>query len=140
MLSHIWFSVAPRTVAHQVPLSMKFSGKEYQSGLPCPPAEDLPNPAIELRSSTLQADSLPFEQPGIPRMLVLVAYPFSRGSSQPRNQTRVSCIVGRFVISWATREDSVCMCVCVCVYLWPNETLSMSFLYCYIFLKLFNFY
>ena len=26
--------------------------------------------------------------------------PFSRGSSQPRNQTRVSCIAGRFFISY----------------------------------------
>ena len=25
-----------------------------------------------------------------------VAFPFSRGSSQPRNQTGVSCIAGRF--------------------------------------------
>ena len=25
-----------------------------------------------------------------------VAYPFSRGSSQPRNQTGISCIAGRF--------------------------------------------
>ena len=33
-----------------------------------------------------------------------VAYPFSRGSSWPRNQTRVSCITGRFLTSWATRE------------------------------------
>ena len=31
---------------------------------------------------------------GSPRRLEWVAYPFSRGSSQPRNQTRVSCIVG----------------------------------------------
>ena len=29
-----------------------------------------------------------------------VAYPFSRGTSRPRNQTSVSCIVG----SWVTRE------------------------------------
>ena len=29
---------------------------------------------------------------------------FSRGSSWPRNQTRISCIAGRFFISWATRE------------------------------------
>ena len=27
----------------------------------------------------------------------------SRGSSQPRNRTRVSCIAGRFFTSWATR-------------------------------------
>jgi len=32
---------------------------------------------------------------GSPRILEWVAYPFSRGSSQPRNRTRVSCIVGR---------------------------------------------
>ena len=30
------------------------------------------------------------------RTLDWVALPFSRGSSQPRNQTRVSCIAGRF--------------------------------------------
>ena len=33
---------------------------------------------------------------GSPRMLEWVAYPFSRGSSQPRNRTSVSCIEGRF--------------------------------------------
>ena len=32
------------------------------------------------------------------------AYPFSRGSSRPRNQTGVSCIAGVFFTSWATRE------------------------------------
>ena len=30
------------------------------------------------------------------KILECVAYPFSRGSSRPRNQTGVSCIVGRF--------------------------------------------
>ena len=33
-----------------------------------------------------------------------VAFPFSRGSSQPRDQTQVSCIAGGFFTSWATRE------------------------------------
>ena len=41
---------------------------------------------------------------GSPRILVWVAYPFSRGSSQPRNGTGVSGTVGRFFTSWATRE------------------------------------
>ena len=41
---------------------------------------------------------------GRPRILEWVAYPFARGSSWLRNQTRVSCIAGRFFISWATRE------------------------------------
>ena len=33
---------------------------------------------------------------GSPRILEWVAYPFSRGSSHPRNQTRVSCTAGKF--------------------------------------------
>ena len=33
---------------------------------------------------------------GSPRILEWVAYPFSSGSSQPRNGIRVSCIAGRF--------------------------------------------
>ena len=41
---------------------------------------------------------------GSPRILEWVAYPFSRGSSQPGNQTRVSCTVGRFFTNWAIRE------------------------------------
>ena len=43
---------------------------------------------------------------GIPqaRILEWVAIPFSRGSSQPRNQTGVSCIAGGFFTSWATKE------------------------------------
>ena len=36
-----------------------------------------------------------------------VAMPFSRGSSQPRDQTWVFCISGRFLIVWATREVPV---------------------------------
>ena len=38
------------------------------------------------------------------RILEWVAISFSRGSSQPRDQTQVSCIVGRFFIVWATRD------------------------------------
>ena len=35
--------------------------------MPCPPLEDLPNPGIEPRSPTLQADSSPSEPPGKPQ-------------------------------------------------------------------------
>ena len=38
------------------------------------------------------------------RILEWVAIPFSRGSSQPRDQTWVSCIAGRLFTVWATRE------------------------------------
>ena len=41
------------------------------------------------------------------RMLEWVAYCFSRGTSQPRNWTRVSCIAGGFFTNWATREAPV---------------------------------
>ena len=36
---------------------------------------------------------------GSPRILEWVAYPISSGASQPRNQTGVSCIAGRFFTS-----------------------------------------
>ena len=38
------------------------------------------------------------------RILEWLAMPSSRGSSQPRVQTQVSCIAGRFFTLWATRE------------------------------------
>ena len=41
---------------------------------------------------------------GSPRILEWIAYPFSSGSSQPRNRTKVSCIAGGFFTNWAIRE------------------------------------
>ena len=38
------------------------------------------------------------------RILEWVAVPFSRGSSQPRDQTQVSHIAGGFFTIWAPRE------------------------------------
>ena len=38
------------------------------------------------------------------RILEWVAILFSRGSSQPRDQTCISCIAGGFLTVWATRE------------------------------------
>ena len=78
---------------------MGFSRQEYRNGLPWPPPEYIPNPGIKPRSPMLQADSLLSEQ-GSPWILQWVAYPFSRGSSQSRSWTRVSCISGRFFTSW----------------------------------------
>ena len=46
---------------------MGFSRQEYQGGLPFPSPEDLPEPGIEARSPTLQADILPSEQLGKPK-------------------------------------------------------------------------
>ena len=41
---------------------------------------------------------------GNPRILEWVAYPFSSGSSWPRNQTRASCTAGRLFTNWALRK------------------------------------
>ena len=38
------------------------------------------------------------------RLLEWVAFAFSTGSSQPRDQTQVPHIAGRFFTSWAIRE------------------------------------
>ena len=38
------------------------------------------------------------------RVLEWVAISFSRGSSQPRDRTQVSCTAGRYFTVWATRE------------------------------------
>ena len=65
-LSHDRLFATPWTVAHQAPLSTGLSRQEYWSGLPFLPPGDLPNPGIEPRSTTLQADSLPAEPPGKP--------------------------------------------------------------------------
>ena len=60
-LSRVRLFVTPWTVAHQIPLSMGFSRQEYWSGLPFPSPGDLPDPGIEPRSPTLQADALTSE-------------------------------------------------------------------------------
>ena len=44
---------------------------------------------------------------GSPRILEWVAYPFSSGSSWPRNHTRVSWVAGGFFTNWAVREVQV---------------------------------
>ena len=79
---------APSTRSDESRCSVKWSeGKVAQS---CP---TLCNPMDYTVHGILQA-----------KILKWVAFPFSRGSSQPRDQTQVSCIEGRFFTSWATRE------------------------------------
>ena len=63
-LSHVQLFATLWTVAHQAPLSMGFTRQEYWSGLPFPSPGDFPNPGIEPRSPTLQADALTSEPPG----------------------------------------------------------------------------
>ena len=85
----------------QLTFFLKIKNKKYWSG-------DLPNPGIKPRSPALQGDFqgnfYHLSHQGSPWVLEWVASPLSRGTSQPRNRTRVSCIAGGFFTSCATRE------------------------------------
>ena len=49
------------------------------------------------------------------RILEWVAIPFSRGSSQSRDRTMVSCTAGGFFTIWATREAPLILLgLCIC--------------------------
>ena len=61
-------SATPWTTANQTPPSMGFSRQECWSGLPFPSPGDLPDSGIEPGSPTLQADALPSEPPGKPKV------------------------------------------------------------------------
>ena len=78
---------------------------EYWSGWPFPSPGDLPNPGIEPRSPTLQADSLPTAPQGKPRntgmgRLSLLQQIFP---TQELNQGILHC--RRILYHWATREN-----------------------------------
>ena len=75
---------------------------------------------------------------GRPRILEWVVYPFSSGSSPPRNRTGVSCIAGGFFTNWVIREtrkahilffffncNAVNPCYSQTVYLWFAYSLNL---------------
>ena len=75
-------------------------GKNTGVGLPCPPPEDFSKRCLPHCRWILYCLS----HQGSPRIPEWVAYPFSRGSSQHRNRTLVSCIAGGSFTNWAIRE------------------------------------
>ena len=58
------------------------------------------------------------------RMLAWVAIPFSRGFSQPRDRTLVSCIAGKFFTVWVTRK-ALYYCYYY-YYFWPRSMWNLS--------------
>ena len=58
------------------------------------------------------------------RILEWVAFPFSRGSSQPRDRAQVSRISGRFFTSWATREAQEFTVLMWCIMLTDLQMLN----------------
>ena len=61
--------------------------------------------AVDL-SSTCREILHQLSHKGSPGILESVAYPFSSGSSRPRNPTGASCIAGGFFTNCATREPT----------------------------------
>ena len=73
---------------------MGFSRQEHWSGLPFPSPEDLPNPGIEPRSPSLQADSLPSEPPGKPKNTGVGSLSLLQQIFLTQGRTGVSCVAG----------------------------------------------
>ena len=85
-----------------------------------PSPGDLPNPEIKPGLPHCRQILYQLNHKRSPRILEWVAYAFSRGSSWPRNRTRVSCIVGRFFTNWARREA-----LSFCSYVFIMQLLSL---------------
>ena len=60
------------------------------------------------------------------RILEWVAFSFSRGSSQPRDQTHISRIADGFFTSWATREAHFCKGQMVTISVFARNMGSLS--------------
>ena len=72
------------------------------------------------------------------RILEWVAYPFSSGSSRPRNWTGVSCIADGFLTNWAIREAqgirqgiSVLQTEIKGTRMWPKVYTLTGYYYCF---------
>ena len=61
------------------------------------------------------------------RMLEWVAVPISRGSSQPRNWTQVSCIAGGTFTIWVTREWETAIIYTVSFHLYGHKVYTLWF-------------
>ena len=109
LLSRVQLLVTPWTVAYQAPPSMGFSRQEYWSAVPLSSLSESESEVTH--SCPTLCNPMDCSLPGSSlhgilqaRVLKWVAISFSRGSSGPRDRTRVSCIPGRHFKLWATRE------------------------------------
>ena len=101
------------------------------------------NGRLDLPGPTQEAAWIPRSLPGSSahwifqaRILELVAMPSSRGSSSPRNRTRVSCIAGGLFTAWANREASVLQWACKNGWLYMMELEQSFILFLYTFLNI----
>ena len=92
------------TVARQAPLSMDSPGKHTGIGSHSLLQGIFPTQGSNLGLPHCRHILYQMNHKRSPRILEWVAYQFSRGSSWPRNWTRISCTGGGFFTNWAPRE------------------------------------
>ena len=80
--------------------------QEYWSRLPFLAPGDLPNPGIEPRSPTLQADSLPAELPGKPKNPGVCSLPLLQGVFPTQGLNRGLLHCRRILYQWTHLESS----------------------------------
>ena len=85
--------------------SMKFSRPEYWSDSHSLLQGIFPTQGLNPGLPHCRQILYQLSHKGSPRILEWVAYPFSSRSSWPRNSTGVSCIAGRFFITWALKPS-----------------------------------
>ena len=67
-----------------------------------------------------------------PRILEWVAYPFSRGTSQPRNWTQVSCIEVRFCTREAHQHTTISIYMYIYIYIYTYTYIYIFCLFCFV--------
>ena len=115
--SHVRLFETPWTVVRQAPLSVAFSRQEYWRGLPCPLPGNLPNPGIETRSPTLQADSLPSKPPGKPKNTGVGSLSLLQGSFLTQESNWGLLHLRQILYQLSYQGSRIYMCVCVYIYL-----------------------
>ena len=92
-LSHVRLFATPWTVTCQAPLSMGIHQTRILDWVAMGPSRDLPNPGIKPKSPTLQADSLPSEPPGKPKITGVGSLSLLQGNflTQELNQGFLHC-------------------------------------------------
>ena len=104
--------MAPRTVAHQAPLSMEFSRQEYWSWLPFPPPGTVPDPGVKAASADSPAlvCSLPLSHLGNPHLQIALVIKWQRpiqGSSKKKNDNDRDNGFDQYVKKYFSRQGKV---------------------------------
>ena len=108
-----WIILSTNTWA---PSCVRYCSKHWATGVNKTPEAPVLEVKVKWKSlSCVRLFATPWTVHGIlqARILEWVAFPLSRGSFQPRDQTQVSRIAGKFFTSWATREAGMCAQSCL---------------------------